>query len=402
MNLLFGLLYSTKTFEAKRSNYLTSLQLQEQLDKMINGSFEGKTNYKEDYVGYSSKPSEQARPMTVFTQNGQTFFSDTEYRKCFPKKEKVPQTTFSELPAVANSLIYPNPEPLPQKSLKNMMHNGKFGEKAETFKPRKSNVQFGIDDEFDYTTTKSIEFKPYDNAIPPSKCRPRSSTKLHGKFESATQNRVDYSYDEEEAAKGRGQLFPGYPSLIKISMDAPNDFNTVTGTSYNNWRKDHYNREANENPVRKMDRKYSAPRDIFQPQTQNQHDFQRYENTKRTLPLRPASQKPPSAKIQNETSYSKQFPDYGPIERKLYGDQFPDNLHLPSKTEKVQANSVMRSDFKKNFQIEKRKPFKESCNTQLNDGPFQSSTEYIEKYQKSRFENMCVFPKYLAKTQVVH
>ena len=79
MNLLFGLLFSTKTFEAKRSNYLITLQLQEQLDKMINGSFEGKTNYKEDYIGYSSKPSEQARPMTVFTQNGQTFFSDTEY-----------------------------------------------------------------------------------------------------------------------------------------------------------------------------------------------------------------------------------------------------------------------------------------------------------------------------------
>ena len=145
---------------------------------MINGSFEGKTNYKEDYVGYSSKRSEQARPMTVFTQNGQTFFSDTEYRKCFPKKEKVLRTAFSKLPAVANSLSYPNLELLPQKSLKNMMHNGKFGEKAETFKPRKSNAQFGMDDEFDYTTTKSFEFKTYDNAIPPSKCKSRNSTKL--------------------------------------------------------------------------------------------------------------------------------------------------------------------------------------------------------------------------------
>ena len=150
-----------------------------------------------------------------------------------------------------------------------------------------------------------------------------------------------------------------------------------------------------------MNRKYSAPRDIFQPQTQNQHDFQRYENTKRTLPLRPASQKPPSAKIQNETSYSKQFPEYGPIERKLYGDQFPDNLHLPSKTEKVQANSVMTSDFKKDFQAEKQKPFKENCITQLNYGPFQSSTEY-NKNIKNLGLSICVFPKYLAKTQVVH
>ena len=60
-----------------------------------------------------------------------------------------------------------------------------------------------------------------------------------GKFESATQNCVDYSFDEEEAAKGLGQLLRGHPSLIKKSMDAPKDFNTVTGTSYNNWRRDH-------------------------------------------------------------------------------------------------------------------------------------------------------------------
>ena len=135
-------------------NIIFIFQLQEQLDKMNDGFFRGQTNYNEDYVEYPSKPAEQTRPMTCVTQNGQTFFAETEYKKHFPKKEKVPQPPFSELPPVANTLIYPNPQPVAQKSLLNSMHDGKFGKKAETCKPHKSNVEFGMDEEFDYSTTK--------------------------------------------------------------------------------------------------------------------------------------------------------------------------------------------------------------------------------------------------------
>jgi len=371
-------------------------KLQHQIEKLNSGQFEGKSVYEESYPGHQPQRTGLVRPQTVIKQEGLKRSFETEYNKGYSRKETTPQKPFFEKPTEANSLLYPGTMPVAQKSLKNSVHDGRVGMKAETCFPHKSSVQLGNDDEFDYSTTKSIQFQKYDDVTPVKSKKPVGMLKPRGKFNGKSSNSTEFQYDEVEATKARGQLCTEYPSLIKLSMDAPSNFNTVTSMSYNNWNAENFKKEKT---INKNQSRYTPPKEKFQAHTQNQADFQNFGLPQRMVPYKPVLNRKSSAKIEGKSSYGQQFPNHGNISRVLYGDQHEDNLQLPPKDRKLESSTVMRNDYKNNKNVEKCKPFKPLMNSNVNGGEFHSATEYKSSF-KLNAKQECIFPNFLVNNQM--
>ena len=358
---------------------------------MTSGTFHGETVYKESYVGHIPQQVILQRPKTVFKPENNTFSAETEYSKGFPKKEKIYQPAYNEKPSRTYDLLYPDKDTIPKMSVKNIVHNGRKGERSEICMPKNSKVNIGTEGEFDHSTTNGVQFKQYDIPERTKSMKPGHKIVQREKFASISQNRVDFQYDETEAANSRAKKCEEYPSLIKLSMDAPTNFNTVTSMSYNNWQSENFKKST---ISAKPSARYTPPKQKFEVVSQSHSDYKNYGVKRRVGLIHPPEQRISSAKISGESSYNTHFKNHGIIERKLYGDQHEDNIHLPPSCKKFEASTVMKSDFgKKN--VKKQAMCKPSYSLQ-NAGEFNTATEYNETFKPMAFQP-CTFTKFMAE-----
>lgn len=354
-----------------------------------------RTVYKDSFPVHKLSKNGALRPATVFKPlNSPKFQTATEYHNNFQKKDKINQECFTEAPALAYNLMYPDGEVIPKKSLKNFIHDGRTGEKAKTCIPKKDHVQLGTDENLNELQTTSHEhFKKYE--ISPTKSmKPSYQMKPRGKFSAVTQSNVDFKYNENEAKLAKGIKCPEYPSLIKLSMDVPVDFKTVNRMSYNSLPSSAI---ASNNIYKKQTDVYVPPTDKFIATTTNQNDFKNFGAVRRVEMVKQPMPKRSSAKIQSDSSYMSQFKNPGKINRVLYGEQHEDNLHLPAKSEKFTKETVTKRDFQIQKGVEIAKPFKPDYKLHQTEGKIESSTEYNQTFKTNEFD--CSFPKYLAEEE---
>ncbi|XP_057293464.1 stabilizer of axonemal microtubules 2-like [Hydractinia symbiolongicarpus] len=367
-------------------------KLEAELAKLNAGNFDGNTVYNETYIGHQPVHVNPLRPKTVFKPEKGHFATETEYSKGYQKKIKIPQQSFREKPASTYGLLYPDPKPTAKNSVKNSIHDGRTGPRAELCAVKESNVHLGLDDDFNHITTNSLQFQKYDNIGKLKSMKPTQPIKPRTKFTAISQSKVDYGYDENDALKARAEKCQEYPSLLRLSMDEPADFRTVNRTSYNSWKPEDFN-----SVVTKASNTYVPPTEQFDGISQTKADFKSYGIKPRVGMLRPIEARKSSGKMVDKSSYTLQYPHHGNVERKIYGDQHEDNLYLPPKSAKFDDATVMRSDFTKRS-AEKQKAFKPEYTLQNYGGEFSTETEYRKKYQKKEFEP-CAFSKFLAEVE---
>lgn len=352
------------------------------------------TVYKDSYPAHQLQQHESLRPATVFKPSlSNEFQKDTEYVKSFGKKNKVSQEIFTEGPALAYGLMYPDGGTVAKKSLKNSIHDGRAGEKAKTYIPTKDDIQLGTEENANnFQTTSHEHFKKYELSHTKS-MKPSYEMKARSKFTAVSQNKVDFKYDEIEAKMAKGNIYSEYPSLIKLSMDVPLDFQTINRMSYNSKS------AVPQNTSTKPIAAYIPPADKFNATTTNQSDFKDFGNIRRVGMIKQPVTRKSSAKIQGNSSYMSQFKNPGRINRVLYGEQNEDNLRLPPKTEQFTKKTVTGRDFQAQNGAEKAKAFKPEYTLHNGGGKLQSNTEYNDTFKSNEFD-LCAFPRYLAEEEV--
>lgn len=355
----------------------------------------GRTVYKDSFTGHQPQQNVSLRPSTVYKscEKSERLQTDTEYQKSFDNKQKITQESYTERPALAYGLMYPDGETIPKKSLKNSIHDGRIGEKAKTYIPNKDHVQLGTDENANNLQTTSQEHYQKYELSPTKSMRPMYQFQKRGKFTAVTQNKIDFKYDENEARLAKGNKCPEYPSLIKLSMDIPVDFKSVNRMSYHSLPTSAMTKN---NKSQKKTEVYVPPVSKFDATTTNQNDYKHFGTVNR---VGIAKQPPPrklSAKIQTDSSYMSQFKNPGKIDRVLYGEQHEDNLRLPPKSEHFTTETVTMSDFHVQNGAEKAKPFKPEYKLHhTGGGELQTNTQYNDAFKGNEFD-LCSFPKYLA------
>lgn len=371
--------------------------MQGEIDKLLGGEFHDETNYKDTYVGYTAAKTKTARPATVFTTSqSKQFPTESEYSKCFPKKEKIPQEKYTERPSHTYEILHPDHSKIPGNSLKNSVHDGKQGERARACNMRKPNIDFGLQGEFDHTTTNGIQFQHFDKQpAVRQKFKRKSERKLEQcKFDAISQNRSDFRYDENEARTARGKRITEPPSLIHLSMDMPHDFKTVSNMSYHNWKPESFRRSIADKP----DSKYTPSADKFDHKSHTFHDYQSYGMRPRTEMIHPPKFQASEEKLSEDTSYKATYLNHGKPERKFYGEYRSSTLALPSPDKKFDASSTMRYDYVP-MKIEQTRSFKPTYKPNTSGDRLATATEYNERYLP-KAANTCQFSKYLEAAKI--
>lgn len=308
---------------------------------------DGETTYSQSFADRGPTTLVKiTRPQTVTKQPGVKFQSATTHNQAFTPKVPIPQVTYGEVPSFTGSILFPDKKSkFNAKTCNQEVYQGKFVPRADTLKPRDTQVKIGIEGEHDLRTEHKDAFKtPEMEGRQQAVARPSNMLKnqKRAKFQSDTQSRSDFP-----GFGGKMPLppkpIPPPPEKVNLAMNNDRAFETTNDHTYKvTWDPNKLERTKLLKPDNKP---YTPPKVKFAVTTQSKEDFKGREAA-RMVKIRPPSRIEASkAKFFDETAYKSQFKHHKNVPYVRYGDFHEASIYLKPVVKFHQGGSVTTQDF---------------------------------------------------------
>ena len=359
----------------------------------MTGPFQGDSVYRVDFPGHRPQPVKIERPFSQKTKGDIRFDSRTMYKDTFTAKEQSKLNSFQELPSFAYSILYPDRNhPVEKTSFKNAVHAGEFAARPDIMAPKESTIQIGMEGKHEFITTNNTTFKSHPDFIPEQHVKASSDWKPRPKFECRTQAQDDFKGFGNSMPAPR-KAIPPAPDTIDLKADKNRYLETTKDSELKvTWDKNTVHRPS----LKKVEEKYTPPKEKFEAYSVMRADFKKHDD------VRPVAVKPPDqatkteARFFSDTSYKSQFPHYGRVETKRYGDAYDKQYYVKPFGKFPEDATVMRNDFKDHGTVKRRSPFIPNNESHAKGEQFYGETNYKNHFQPKDIEP-CSFSKLLTE-----
>ena len=338
-------------------------------------------------------PIKIERPATQKVQSNVQFDNTTMYNETFQSKKQARQVAFPELPSFAYSILYPDrTNPVDKISFKNAVHSGEFAARRSLMAPKGSTVKIGTEGDHDHITTSNEAFTNPVDFKREQPIKRNTEWKPRQKFTSKTQAQDDFKSYGKRMPSPRKAITPP-PETIDLAVDNHRYLETTNNSEHRvTWEKNKLHRP----PLKKMEERYTPPKQQFQGLSVMREDFPAHKDVKSVMIKQPDQTKPSNAKFFGETSYMSQFPKYDNHEPIRHGDPYEKQYYVKPLSKFVEDDSTMRDDFKNYGHVKPVSAIRPENKQHAKGDKFFAGTSYREEYTQKTAE-ACTLSKLLAE-----
>ena len=324
------------------------------------------------------------RPQTITQKRGVKFQSATTHNETFTPKVPIPQATYGELPSFTGSILFPEKgSKYDVKTLNQDVYRGKFVPRAETYKPRETQIQIGTEGGHDLRTVHKDTYVVLEQEKKTeSKVRqPTLKTQRRPKFQDDTQAKSDFPGYGGKMPLPPKPITPP-PATLSLAMNNNTDFETTNNRFYKiTWDPSKIEKTKSLKPE---DKEYTSPGTKFATTTITKEDFKRREAAQIPKIRPPTRTEPFKAKFFDETAYKAQFKPFKSAPFVRYGDFHEANVYLKPLVKFHQDGSVTRQDFKGAEGGRPSTSLKPKQRLERVDGEISGVTAYSEAYRRKK------------------